>query len=222
MEYMVGGDFQSILEKYNALDQDLAKFYIAEVVLALEYLHSKNIIHRDLKPDNLLIDAKGHIKLSDFGLSEYGMQKSLADKKKKEKSYKEKTLPDAFGKFVKTNSEGEEEKIEFIRNDKALETPLKEKELMGGEELASPGLPEKKGRNKGVRIIGTPDYIAPEVIEGISTKNKTIDWWSLGAVAYEMIVGVPPFNDDNVDKIFDNIVQHKIEWPEVGIIFRKN
>ena len=56
---------------------DMAKFYFAETVLAVEYLHSFGIVHRDLKPDNLLITALGHIKLTDFGLSKMGLM-SLA------------------------------------------------------------------------------------------------------------------------------------------------
>ena len=57
MEYMIGGDFGSLLEKYVCFDQDIVKFYAAEIVLAIESLHSMNIIHRDLKPDNILLDA---------------------------------------------------------------------------------------------------------------------------------------------------------------------
>eukprot|EP00124_Ichthyophonus_hoferi_P006238 Ihof_evm1s1339 gene=Ihof_evmTU1s1339 len=69
MEYLIGGDLASLLQMFGYLEEDMAVFYIAEVVLALEYLHSHCIIHRDIKPDNMLIDPKGHCKLTDFGLS---------------------------------------------------------------------------------------------------------------------------------------------------------
>lgn len=53
--------------------------------------------------------------------------------------------------------------------------------------------------------MGTPDYIAPEMINGICTENFSADYWSLGVIMYEMLVGIPPFNDETVEKIFDNI-----------------
>ena len=77
LEYMVGGDFVNILKMFVALDEAVAKFYIAELVMSIEYLHTLGIIHRDLKPDNMLLDAKGHIKLADFGLSDVGVNKNL-------------------------------------------------------------------------------------------------------------------------------------------------
>ena len=55
--------------KRDTFSEEFARFYMAEVVLALEYLHSQNIIYRDLKPENVLIDERGHIKLADFGVS---------------------------------------------------------------------------------------------------------------------------------------------------------
>lgn len=69
MEYMIGGDLKSLLHNVGYFDEGMAKFYIAEITLALEYLHSHSIIHSDIKPDNMLLSAKGHLKLTDFGLS---------------------------------------------------------------------------------------------------------------------------------------------------------
>lgn len=79
MEFMKGGDFSSLLESVGAFDEDTARYYLAQIVLALEYLHSKGVIHRDLKPENILIDGDGHIKLTDFGLSEDGLMKAKAE-----------------------------------------------------------------------------------------------------------------------------------------------
>ncbi|XP_034944429.1 serine/threonine-protein kinase greatwall [Chelonus insularis] len=69
MEYMVGGDLSSFLGNVGYMEESMAAFYIAEVTLALEYLHSHGIVHRDLKPDNMLLSHEGHVKLTDFGLS---------------------------------------------------------------------------------------------------------------------------------------------------------
>ncbi|XP_063616724.1 serine/threonine-protein kinase greatwall isoform X1 [Cydia splendana] len=77
MEYMVGGDLKSLLGMYGFLEESMAVFYIAEVTLALDYLHKHNIIHRDLKPDNMLIAKSGHVKLTDFGLSRIEIHRDL-------------------------------------------------------------------------------------------------------------------------------------------------
>lgn len=69
MDFLIGGDLMSQLIKKEIFSEQEAKFYCAELILAIEYVHSKNCIHRDIKPDNILIDKNGHIKLSDFGLS---------------------------------------------------------------------------------------------------------------------------------------------------------
>lgn len=93
MEYLNGGDLYALLKNLVCFDEEMTRMYIAEVILALEYLHSKSIIHRDLKPDNMvkifilriflnfsqLVAADGHIKLTDFGLSKF----ALYDSKKK-------------------------------------------------------------------------------------------------------------------------------------------
>ncbi|KAF2099479.1 hypothetical protein NA57DRAFT_38153 [Rhizodiscina lignyota] len=73
MEYLNGGDCASLIKVLGGLPEEWAKKYIGEVVLGVEHLHSRGIVHRDLKPDNLLIDQKGHLKLTDFGLSRMGL-----------------------------------------------------------------------------------------------------------------------------------------------------
>ena len=77
MEYLIGGDLKSLLNIYGFFDEKMARFYVAEIALALSYLHKHQIIHRDLKPDNVLLTDKGHIKLTDFGLSKVGIERDL-------------------------------------------------------------------------------------------------------------------------------------------------
>lgn len=71
LEFVNGGELFSHLRKQGRLPDDDARFYSAEIVLAFEYLHKMTIIYRDLKPENLLIDADGHIKITDFGFAKH-------------------------------------------------------------------------------------------------------------------------------------------------------
>ncbi|KAI8006233.1 putative serine/threonine protein kinase IRE [Camellia lanceoleosa] len=156
MEYLNGGDLYSLLRNLGCLDEDMARVYIAELVLALEYLHSLSVIHRDLKPDNLLIGPDGHIKLTDFGLSKVGLISSTDD----------------FS-----------------------------------------GPPVSKQRQK-QSVVGTPDYLAPEILLGMG-HGVTADWWSVGVILYELVVGIPPFNAEHPQQIFDNIINRDIPWPKI-------
>ncbi|KAL8474451.1 hypothetical protein ACS0TY_031065 [Phlomoides rotata] len=175
MEYLNGGDLYSLLRNLGCLDEDVARVYIAEVVLALEYLHSLRVVHRDLKPDNLLIAHDGHIKLTDFGLSKVGLINSTDD---------------LSGPAVSGTSLMEED-----------EPPLSASE-------------HQEERRKKRSAVGTPDYLAPEILLGTG-HGFTADWWSVGVILFELIVGIPPFNAEHPQKIFDNILNRKIPWPPV-------
>lgn len=74
---MVGGDLKSLLAMYGYFEETAARFYCAEICLALEYLHDHGIVHRDIKPDNMLVSATGHVKLTDFGLSCIEMRRGI-------------------------------------------------------------------------------------------------------------------------------------------------
>ena len=68
MDYYCGGDLLTLLSKFeDRLPEDMAKFYIMEMVLAIDSVHKLRYVHRDIKPDNVLLDANGHIRLADFG-----------------------------------------------------------------------------------------------------------------------------------------------------------
>ena len=238
MEYMVGGDFGDILHNYCVLDEDVAKFYIAEIVLALEYLHSLGIVHRDLKPDNILLDKNGHAKLTDFGLSETGLSHKIkAGKtgmptpivlneeespelyKKMETFFKlcQNKKPEEVNLIVKGKTVGKKAEQMGSNNPDLQEIEEEEKEK-GSRDIGSAGSLQRKKANKPYnRLIGTPDYMAPEIIEGISITNYSIDWWSLGVVLFEFLCGIPPFNDDTPEKVYDNIVKLKVPWDQITI-----
>ena len=69
LEYCPGGELFFYLSQIGRFKQDAARFYAANILLALEHLHSKNILYRDLKPENVLFGSDGYIKLTDFGIS---------------------------------------------------------------------------------------------------------------------------------------------------------
>jgi serine/threonine kinase 38 len=71
MEFLPGGDLMTLLMRKDILSEDESRFFIGELILAIETIHNLNYIHRDLKPDNLLLDKDGHIKLTDFGLCKH-------------------------------------------------------------------------------------------------------------------------------------------------------
>lgn len=138
-EYLSGGELFSYLRASKNFSADMSRFYAAEIVSALQYLHSKHIVYRDLKLENLMLSKEGHVKITDFG----------------------------FAKEI------------FDRT---------------------------------WTMCGTPEYLAPEVVtrEGHS---KAVDWWSLGVLIYEMLVGLPPFQGRTINDIFEKILEGKIRFP---------
>lgn len=112
MEYLNGGDCASLVRALGTLTEDWAKKYIAEVVLGIQHLHSREIVHRDLKPDNLLIDQNGHLKLTDFGLSRMGL---IGRQKRALNSKAELLAPDPLkqGPFARSFSMGSSRSTSF-------------------------------------------------------------------------------------------------------------
>ncbi|KAG9772379.1 Serine/threonine-protein kinase cek1 [Exophiala dermatitidis] len=309
MEYLNGGDCASLVKILGGLSEDWAKKYIAEVVLGVEHLHSRGIVHRDLKPDNLLIDHKGHLKLTDFGLSRMG----LIGRQKRALKQPDEPAPDLLkqGPFTHTGSASgsgptsRSASFDYQGPHSPAPTPLMTPALAGGldqpsyfslnresslnRELywkspgdrsdsgssydltqyfkkldiqESPDAPtqatprgsvvEDDTRSQGSespdlfplsqsmsnisqpppapatsqvlpplfdpeatdrRFVGTPDYLAPETINGTG-QDEMCDWWSLGCIMFEFLYGYPPFNAESTEKVFDNILNRRIAWPE--------
>jgi len=132
-------------------------------------------------------------------------------------------------------SEGEEEEIDYVMKGKRYSRREEIMNLSGknsrkdSEDPLSPFHPRggdlnrKRASKRNLqRLVGTPDYMAPEIIQGISVDNFSIDWWSLGALLFEFLCGVPPFNDDTPDKIFENIKNLSIPWDQIEIGYDEN
>lgn len=148
-EFVKGGELFTHLCSRGSFDVQSAKFYIAELVVAIESVHKRNIIYRDLKLENILLDEEGHIKLTDFGLS---------------------------------------------------------KELIKDE------------LNRANSYCGTIEYMAPEVVERTAQGyDETVDWWSLGVIAFELMTGCSPFTVDghsNTSKdIARRILTKRVPFP---------
>ncbi|XAR64039.1 Non-specific serine/threonine protein kinase [Bertholletia excelsa] len=182
MEYLPGGDIMTLLMREDVLSEDVARFYVAESVLAIHSIHQYNYVHRDIKPDNLILDKNGHLKLSDFGLS-------------KPLDHKDSTNP----------LEGEDLAVQ----DEADSMPPWS---MPQEQLQQW---KRNRRALAYSTVGTLDYMAPEVLikRGYGME---CDWWSLGAIMYEMLVGYPPFCSDDPRTTCRKIINWKtcLKFPE--------
>ncbi|XP_055372944.1 ribosomal protein S6 kinase beta-1 isoform X2 [Condylostylus longicornis] len=142
LEYLSGGELFMHLEREGIFLEDTTCFYLSEIILALEHLHSLGIIYRDLKPENILLDAQGHVKLTDFGLCKEHIQEGIV-----------------------THT-----------------------------------------------FCGTIEYMAPEILTR-SGHGKAVDWWSLGALMFDMLTGVPPFTAENRKKTIETILKAKLNLP---------
>lgn len=143
---------------------------MAECCLALEAIHKLGFIHRDIKPDNILIDKHGHIKLSDFGLS-------TGFHKQHDSAYYQRLL------------DGQSTTSAQPTNRNSVAINAINLTVSSKDQIAT----WKANRRKlAYSTVGTPDYIAPEVFlqQGYGLE---VDWWALGAIAYECLVGFPPF-----------------------------
>ncbi|CAA0823740.1 Protein kinase PINOID [Striga hermonthica] len=193
MEYCSGGDLHSLRHKqpHKRFSLSSARFYAAEVLVALEYLHMLGIIYRDLKPENVLVRSDGHIMLTDFDLS------LCSDSTASLESPDSSSSPGPpSARFACLPSR-------LFRSRKVQTTTALAPGLRFVAEPVSA---------RSCSFVGTHEYVAPEVASG-GPHGSSVDWWAFGVFVYEMIYGRTPFVGPNNGATLRNIVRAPLGFP---------
>ncbi|KAI5079432.1 hypothetical protein GOP47_0004911 [Adiantum capillus-veneris] len=226
MEFCSGGDLHNLRQRQPGkhFTEVAARFYAAEVLLSLEYLHVMGVVYRDLKPENVLVRADGHIMLSDFDLSLRCMVRPTLVKSASVGMDPHKRLaayncvePDCLEPVFRTPACSTPSCIQpssFLT--KMLR--LKKKKPKLKRELGSQvnPLPELIAEPTGARslsFVGTHEYLAPEIIKG-EGHGSAVDWWTFGIFLYEMLYGRTPFKGGGNKATLFNVIGQHLKFPE--------
>ncbi|KAJ4960542.1 hypothetical protein NE237_020452 [Protea cynaroides] len=221
MEFCPGGDLHALRQRQPGkyFPEHAARFYVAEVLLAMEYLHMLGIIYRDLKPENVLVRDDGHIMLSDFDLSLRctvcpTLVKSLNTEMDSGKNSGYCVQPSCIEpnciiqpsciqptcfvpRFLSSKSKKEKKpKTEVYKQ----VTPLPE--LMAEPTSA-----------RSMSFVGTHEYLAPEIVKG-EGHGSAVDWWTFGIFLYELLFGKTPFKGSGNRATLFNVVGQPLRFPE--------
>ncbi|KAF3953445.1 hypothetical protein ACB098_01G303800 [Castanea mollissima] len=216
MEFCPGGDLYAARQRQpgKRFCISSAKFYAAETLLALEYLHMMGIVYRDLKPENVLVREDGHIMLSDFDLS---LKCDVVPKLLRAN----RTL-DPNDKDIKCLTPSCVAPMQPVLSCFSASTKKKKAnnvttitDQVGVLEL-DPELVAEPINARSKSFVGTHEYLAPEVISG-QGHGSAVDWWTLGVFLYEMLYGRTPFKGENNEKTLINILRQPLAFPRIGV-----
>ncbi|KAI3772841.1 hypothetical protein L6452_04035 [Arctium lappa] len=196
IDYCPGRDLNYLRKKQTEkmFSDDLIRFYAAELILALEYLHGLGIVYRDLKPENVMIQENGHLMLVDFDLSA-----KLSPKPPSE--------PTPTRSPPSTKSEpSTKKKKRFSPFYKCCHPAISaDDSVHPAESVNSDTRYESGSLSKSNSFVGTEEYVAPEMIQG-NGHDYAVDWWCLGVVLHEMLYGTTPFRGINRKETFYRIL----------------
>ncbi|XVE79291.1 hypothetical protein DITRI_Ditri14bG0046100 [Diplodiscus trichospermus] len=224
MEYCPGGDLHVLRQKQpgRSFSEQAARFYVAEVLLALEYLHMLGVVYRDLKPENILVREDGHIMLTDFDLSLRCNVNPVLLKS---------TSPVAEPSEKMSSPCSESNCIEPFCLNPSFQVPCFTPRLLSlassksrriKSDLATqispmPQLVVEPTSARSNSFVGTHEYLAPEIIKGEGHGNA-VDWWTFGIFLFELLYGKTPFKGSGNDETLSNVVSHSLRFPSSPMV----
>ncbi|XP_039130703.1 serine/threonine-protein kinase D6PKL2-like [Dioscorea cayenensis subsp. rotundata] len=226
MEFCPGGDLHSLRQRQPGkyFSEQAVKFYVAEVLLALEYLHMLGIIYRDLKPENVLVRDDGHIMLSDFDLSLrcdvsptlIKSSNSEADSLRKNPAYCVQPSciqPSCIQPSCVAPTTCFSPRFFSSKSKK----DRKQKPEVVNQVSPLPELIAEPTDARSMSFVGTHEYLAPEIIKG-EGHGSAVDWWTFGIFLYELLFGKTPFKGSGNRATLFNVVGQPLRFPESPIV----
>ncbi|KAL9228557.1 hypothetical protein vseg_004121 [Gypsophila vaccaria] len=220
-EFCNGGDLHVLRQRqpFKRFEESAVRFYAAEVVVALEYIHMMGIVYRDLKPENVLVRSDGHIMLTDFDLSLKCDDQSTPTPQiitSNQNSHSD-NRPNLLGLGpdpTKTTSSC------IIPNcivpAVSCFNPNMKKKWKTKKKPSRKFEPEFVAEPVDVRsmsFVGTHEYLAPEIVSG-EGHGSAVDWWTLGVFIYELFHGTTPFKGADNEMTLANIMARALEFPK--------
>uniref|UniRef100_A0A5B7A023 non-specific serine/threonine protein kinase n=1 Tax=Davidia involucrata TaxID=16924 RepID=A0A5B7A023_DAVIN len=226
MEFCPGGDLHTLRQRQPGkhFTEQAVKFYVAEVLLALEYLHMLGIVYRDLKPENVLVREDGHIMLSDFDLSlRCAVSPTLVKSSSLEiDPFRKNPVYCVQPACIEPSCIQPSCVVPTTCFSPRLFSSKSKKERKPKNEIGnqvSP-LPELIAEPTGARsmsFVGTHEYLAPEIIKG-EGHGSAVDWWTFGIFLYELLFGKTPFKGSGNRATLFNVVGQPLRFPESPVV----